>query len=130
MCLSNVTPISYSVENGYVKAWKVISRSLATDCFNYPLKLGVNVNVPFSGKRIKAEDAKEYTAGFHCFVEKKDAIRWLDDWENNEYFMMIEVFIKPEHILATGFQHIRDTLTRTVPAIVCSVLEIRSWEAD
>jgi len=50
--------------------------------------------------KITADDGKQYPAGFHIFKEKKDAIRYLEPYIDND--IVVKVYYR--RVVAEGYQ--------------------------
>lgn len=131
MCLQRIKDIPLRVnKNGYIQAWKLISKDNGGDHYDYKFKIGVNrskKSVNISG--LGTLDKINYTLGFHCFTNRRDARIWRNEsggfGHKEDGGKLIKVFIKPEDVIIMGEQIVG---IAGLKCLVAKRIEIKSLE--
>jgi len=130
MCLSRLADFDCEVqEDGYIHAYKVVEFCEDKDGYFGPCltrheySIGENQanSSPYLILGVRKEES--YRPGFHCFVSVNDYKNsWLgDEIYDNDNLRLIKVRIKPEDIIAKGYEDNIDEFSKVLVAISMTI---------
>jgi len=120
MCLHHKSDFPLRVKDGYVTAWKVVTKYNRTSNRFFQLKLGQN-KAKTSWSKLTDDNNILYKSGFHCFTSRASARFWRDLCVFFNKRKIIKVKIKEEDIHTKGLQSNRKV-------VVASRIEIDSFD--